>query len=201
MFSTQIAITPTNEHSDSQSPCLELIVIPTIMNMIPLMSYHPSPIISDWDGGHVGCLMWTLSIMVVFSVLVLCFSHVMLMFYIFFFISLDNPCCFVENKRIKWFLCHLYSSICISLLLYVILCHVVYVILFILVVLFSLLGCLWYGSTDSFWSPCYWPKKTLLCISFVSFPPLCHSSTSFGEWWYYHTWHNITYYHLNLLTP
>ena len=47
MFSMQLTITSSNEHSDSQSPCLELIVIPTIMDLVPLASCHPSPSISN----------------------------------------------------------------------------------------------------------------------------------------------------------
>ena len=86
MFSMQLTIISSNEHSDSQSPLLELDVIPTIMDVVPLKSHHPSPSILDQHGGHTKILTQTPSIMVVFSVLVLFFSYIILLFFLFSFL-------------------------------------------------------------------------------------------------------------------
>lgn len=43
MLSTQLKITPSNEHCDSQEdPCLELAIIPTILDIVPLVSCLPT---------------------------------------------------------------------------------------------------------------------------------------------------------------
>ena len=43
MVSSQFTLTPSIEHDDSQeNPCLELAIIPTILDIFPLMSYPPS---------------------------------------------------------------------------------------------------------------------------------------------------------------
>ena len=79
MLSMQLTITPTNEHSDSQSPCLQLIVILTIMDVVPLTSHHPSPGVA-----HAEHLMWNSSIMVVFVFLCFVFPHIVFLFYVFY---------------------------------------------------------------------------------------------------------------------
>jgi len=58
-------------------------------------------------------------------------------------------------------------------------------LLLILEILYSLIGFLWYCSTDSFLSPCYQHKKNLLCKSYMYFPPSCFSSIFFGECRYF----------------
>ena len=47
MFSMPLKIPPSNENIDSQTPFLEIIVIPTIMDVFFLTSHHPSPSILD----------------------------------------------------------------------------------------------------------------------------------------------------------
>ena len=43
MLSSQLILTPSIEHCDSQEdPCLKLAIIPTIMDIVPLVSYPPS---------------------------------------------------------------------------------------------------------------------------------------------------------------
>ena len=43
MLSSQLTLTPNVEHCDSQEdPCLELAIIPTVLDIVPLASYPPS---------------------------------------------------------------------------------------------------------------------------------------------------------------
>ena len=43
MLSSQLTVTPSIEHCDSEeNPCLELAIIPTMLDVAPLVSYPPS---------------------------------------------------------------------------------------------------------------------------------------------------------------
>ncbi|KGJ50980.1 hypothetical protein CIAN88_23705 [[Clostridium] innocuum] len=43
MLSSQLTLTPSVKHCDSQEdPCLELAIIPTMLDIVPLVSYPPS---------------------------------------------------------------------------------------------------------------------------------------------------------------
>ena len=43
MLSSQLTLTPSVKHCDSQEdPCLELAIIPTMLDIVPLVSYSPS---------------------------------------------------------------------------------------------------------------------------------------------------------------
>ena len=51
ILSLQLALTPSIEHCDSQEdPCLELAIIPTMLDIVPLVSYPPSLNDIEWDG-------------------------------------------------------------------------------------------------------------------------------------------------------
>lgn len=57
ILSKQLTITPNIEHRDShQSPCLDMIVVPTMLDFIPLGSFpsFPNDIDYDEEGGQGG---------------------------------------------------------------------------------------------------------------------------------------------------
>ena len=64
MLSSQLTLTPSIEHCDSQEdPCLELAIIPTMLDIVPHASYPPSLNDIERDGesrqhARLTCPLW-----------------------------------------------------------------------------------------------------------------------------------------------